>query len=154
MNWLLSWRGLIDIAWLVFLLAMLRHFWQERWFLSEARYWLIVKGRITRLEWSQEGSRLWPKIEYSYQVNERDFLGEYLFLDTSHNTPNSRYARKLAYQVAMAFKKDEEITVFYNPDNPTQSALDVHIPTKLNLIIGLIMFLIIVHLGVIVYRLL
>jgi len=150
---ILSWRSVADMAWLIFLLVMLRHFWLERWVLQEAHYWLLTTGQVTRLEWTQEGHQLWPKIEYTYQVNDRDFLGEYFFLDTAHNNPNSKYARKVAYRAAVAYQKGEAISVYYNPENPQQSALDVHIPYKLNVIIGLLIVLIVSHLGIIAYRL-
>lgn len=153
-NWLLSWHWLLDLLWLIFLLVLLRHFWRDRQSLQQTKFWLITKGRITRFVWTREGHQLWPKIEYTYQVFDRDFIGEYLFLDTSHNNPNSKYARKVAYRAAIAFEKDEEIDIFYNPNNPEQAALDVTMPRKLNLIIILLVLLIIVHLGVVGYHLL
>lgn len=152
-NWLVSSQGFMDILWLSFLLFLLWHFWQERQALKIASHWLITKGRITQFVWAQEEHRLWPKIEYSYQLFDQDFKGEYLFLDTSRNNPASKYARKVAYRAAMAFEHDEEIDIYYNPDNPLQSALDVRIPTKLNVIIGLLLFLLALHLGVVVHRL-
>lgn len=151
-SWLLSWKGIIDLAWLVFLLILLRHFWQDWRLLQSARYWLITKGRISQLVWTKDGEHIWPKIEYIYQIYDQDFYGEYLFLDTSHNNPNSKYARNVAYRAAMAFEKDEEIDIYYNPNNPKQSALDVHMPVKLNVIIVLLIFLILLHLGIVVYH--
>lgn len=152
-HWLISPRGMLDLAWLFFLLFMLWHFWRARQFLAQAKDWLITKGRITVFKWTREGPRVWPKIQYAYQVLDHDFLGEYLFLDTSHNNPNSKYARKVAYRAAMAYENDSEIDVFYNPNNPQQAVLDITIPRKLNLIIILLVFLVILHLAVIVGRL-
>lgn len=148
-NWLRSWHGLLDVAWLVFLLTILRHFWRERQILAQTKFWLITKGRITVFEWTREGPRLWPSIEYTYQVFDKDFYGEYLFLDTSHNNPNSKYARRVAYRAAMAYENDEEIDVFYNPNNPQQAVLDITMPRKLNLIITLLVALIVFHLVVV-----
>lgn len=153
MNWLISGQGFMDIVWLLFLLFLLRHFWQERQALMIASHWLITRGRITQFVWTQDGHHLWPKIEYSYQLFDQEFKGEYLFLDTSRNNPNSKYARKVAYRAAMAFENDEEIDIYYNPDNPLQSALDVRIPTKLNVIIGLLLFLLVLHLVIVAHRL-
>lgn len=150
----MSWRGLLDLAWLFFLLFMLRYFWRNRQFLAQSKDWLITKGRITLFEWTQEGPRLWPKIQYTYQVFDKDFYGEYLFLDTSHNNPNSKYARKIAYRAAMAYEDDVDIDVFYNPNNPQQAVLDITMPRKLNLIIALLLILIILHLVVVVGRML
>lgn len=152
-NWLLSWRGLLDVTWLLFLLILLKHFWSEKRFLARTRFWLITKGRIVLFEWTREGHRFWPKIEYSYQVFDQTFQSKYLFLDTAHNNPNSKYARKVAYRAALAFENDEEIDVFYNPNNPQEAALDITMPRKLTIIIVLLMALILLHLGIIVGRL-
>lgn len=154
MNWLASWQGFMDIIWLFFLLFLLRHFWQERQALMTASHWLITRGRITQFVWTQDEHHLWPKIEYCYQQFDQEFKGEYFFLDTSRNNPHSKYARKVAYRAAMAFEHDEEIDIYYNPDNPLQSALDVRIPTKLNVIIGLLLFLLVLHLVIVAHRLL
>lgn len=150
LSWLISWQGVVDLIWLVFLLAVFIHFWKRRQFLSQASDWLITSARMTQFQWTREGHQLWAKIEYTYQLYDREFVGEYFFLDTSHNNPNSKYARQVAYRAAMAFENDAEIEVYYNPDNPNQSALDVRIPFKLNLIIGLCLFLIVLHLLMIV----
>jgi Protein of unknown function (DUF3592) len=150
----MSWRGLLDVVWLLFLLSMLWYFWRERHILAQTQFWLITKGRITQFEWTGEGYQLWPKIEYTYQVLNQDFRGEYLFLDTSLNNPNSKYARKVAYRAAVAYEKDAEIDVFYNPNDPQQAALDISIPPKLNLIIVLLVVLIILHLVIVIGRLL
>lgn len=152
MGWLVSWQSFMDMVWLLFLLFLLWHFWQERQTLVSASHWLITRGRITQFVWTKEGHHLWPEIEYSYQLFDQEFKGEYFFLDTSRNNPNSKYARKVAYHAAMAFENDEEIEIYYNPDNPLQSALDVRIPTKLNVIIGLVLFLLVLHLVIVAHR--
>lgn len=152
MSWLASWRWILDLGWLVFLLFMLRHFWQDRQVLAQANSWLKTKGRITFCEWSEVGHSIWPKIEYTYEVSEKELVGEYLFLDTAHNNPNSRYARRIAYKVALAFKQNAAIDVYYNPNKPEQSALDIGIPFKLNLILVFICALIVLHLSVIFLR--
>ncbi|PJE18364.1 DUF3592 domain-containing protein [Legionella drozanskii] len=133
---------------------MLRHFWRDRTALAQARSWLITKGRITTFEWTRAGPRLWPRIQYTYQVFDQDFQGEYLFLDTAHNNPNSKYARRVAYKAAVAYEKDAEIDVFYNPNDPNQAALDITLPRKLNLIVALLIALVILHLVVVISRLL
>lgn len=142
---LMSWHGLVNIIGLVFLLLVFRHFWQQWQMLNQARYWLITQGRITQLLWTRDGNNIWPTIEYTYQVYDSDFIGEYFFLDTSHNNPYSKYARAVAYRAAIAFKNNEEIDVFYNPNNPLQSALDVSIPLKLKWILGFLLALIVTH---------
>lgn len=152
MKWLTSWTGLLDILWLLFLFITLTYFWRDRKKLLDTRNWLKTKGNVISCEWTQDGHQIWPKIEYRYQSNEKDYIGEYLFLDTSHNNPNSAYARKIAYKAAMSYEKNQDLDVYYNPIQPEQSALDITIPRKLNVIIGLLIFLILIHLAVILYR--
>ncbi|KTD62474.1 DUF3592 domain-containing protein [Legionella shakespearei] len=154
MNWFNSWRWMLDLTWLALLLVLLRHFWQNRKLLVQSKSWLKVKGHITHCEWTKVGHSVWPKIQYNYEVHDKELTGEYLFLDTSHNNPNSKYARNIAYKAAVAFKENSEIDVYYNPNQPDQSALDVTIPLKLNVILALISALILFHLGFIVFHLL
>lgn len=154
MSWLGIWRWALDLGWLTLLLLLFRHFWQDRQALLKAQSWLMVKGHITACEWTTVGHSVWPKIEYSYQVYDNNLQGEYLFLDTAHNTPNSKYARQVAYKAAVAFKENAAIDVYYNPNHPEQSALDVTMPKKLNVILILIGSLIVVQVGLIAWRLL
>lgn len=153
-NWLLSGRGMVDVIWLVFLFYLLWHFWRDRQLLARTRHWLITKGRITQFEWARVGRQLWPKIQYTYQVFDQEYASEYLFLDTSHNNPTSKYARLVAYRAAVAYEDDVDIDVFYNPNNPKQAALDITIPRKLNVIIALLIALIILHVVVVIVHLL
>ena len=146
---MISGRFVLDVAWLIFLLLMFYHFWQSRKVLIQAQSWLKVKGHISQCEWTRMGHSLWPKIEYSYQVNEKDLVGHYLFLDTLHNNPNSQYSRQLAYKVALAFKEQTEVDIYYNPNQPEQSVLDVTVPRKLNFILVFIVLLMALHFGTI-----
>lgn len=152
MTWQNVWRWMLDIGWLFFLLFLFRHFWRQRKALMQAQSWLKVKGYIIRCEWEDVGHSIWPKIEYTYQVSEKDMVGEYLFLDTAHNNPNSKYSRGIAYKAAVAFNESKEIDVYYNPNHPEQSALDVTMPIKLNIILVLIGLFIILHLGLIAWH--
>src|SRR3990167_5981783 len=111
MEWFLE-KYFLDLVWLIFLLIILKYFLSKFYFLNKARAWFVTKGQIIQLSWTNDNGRLWPKIEYTYQVYERDFIGEYLFLDTSLNTPSSSYARHIAYRAALAYKNNEEIDVF------------------------------------------
>ncbi|MGC1182399.1 DUF3592 domain-containing protein [Legionella sp.] len=154
MTWHGIWRCVLDLGWLTVLFILLRHFWLDRQILLQAQTWLKVKGNITTCKWTQNKHNVWPKIEYSYQVHDQTMIGEYLFLDTAHNNPNSKYARNVAYKAAVAFKENKEIDVYYNPNHPEQSALDVTMPNKLNVILILIGILIIVQIGVMVWHLL
>ncbi len=149
-----SGRWMLDIGWLFVLLILLLHFLRDRKALLQAQSWLKVKGHITRCEWVEQGHSIWPKIEYSYQVHDQTLIGEHLFLDTAHNTPNSKYSRLVAYKAAVAYKENAEIEVYYNPNRPEQSALDVAMPAKLNVILLLIAALLFIHIGIMVFRLL
>ncbi|MCL5272465.1 MAG: DUF3592 domain-containing protein [Gammaproteobacteria bacterium] len=154
MHWINSWRWVLDSGWLLFLLLLFRHFWRDRNALMQSNAWLKVSGHITRCDWTIVGHSIWPKIEYTYQVHDKDLIGEYLFLDTSHNSPHSKYSRLIAYKAAIAFKENSTIDVYYNPNDPEQSALDVTIPRKLNLILILIGLLIAFHIGFIIFLIL
>jgi hypothetical protein len=147
-----SGRWMLDIGWLFILLILFMHFWRDRKVLLNAQSWLITKGHITSCEWVEVGHSIWPKIEYTYQVHEKDLVGEYLFLDTSHNNPHSKYSRLIAYKAAMAFKENSEINIYYNPNHPEESALDVTMPFKLNFIVFVIGILIFIHVGIICFR--
>ncbi|KTD20934.1 Protein of uncharacterised function (DUF3592) [Legionella lansingensis] len=151
---MMAWRWLLDLLWLSFLLILLYHFWRDRQRLKKTRFWFLTKGRITEFLWTREGYTLRPKIEYSYNVFDREYQGEHLFLDTAHNNPNSKHARQVAYRAAVAYEKDEDIDVYYNPSNPQEAVLDITIPSRLNFIIVLLIALVVVHLIVVISRLL
>jgi hypothetical protein len=152
MTWLNVWQWMLDLGWFFFLLILWRHFWRERQMLMQAQSWVQVKGQITAYEWIKLGYSDWPKVEYSYPVQEQEMKGEYLFLDTAHNNPSSRYSRRIAYNVALAFKEGTEIIVYYNPYDPEQSALDVSVPSKLNIILIVIALLMLIHLGLMIWH--
>jgi hypothetical protein len=149
-----SGRWMLDIGWLTVLIILLLHFLRDRKALVQAQSWLKVKGHITSCEWVEQQHSIWPKIEYSYQVYDKDLVGEHLFLDTAHNNPYSKYSRRIAYKAAVAYKENAEIDVYYNPNNPQQSALDVTMPLKLNIILLLIASMLVIHIGIMIFRLL
>lgn len=145
-------QNLLDLAWLLFLLLMFWYFWRGRQLTLKTKSWIKTRGRITRCEWLISGHSMWPKIEYIYQVGETDHTGNYLFLDTVHNEPNSEYARHLAYKVAIAFKENTDIDVYFDPEKPEHAVLDTTVPRKLNLILLFIATLIVLHLAIVVLR--
>ena len=142
----------IDLIWLFFLLILLIYFWRDRLALLKCRHWKIAPGQITRCEWTRDQHRIWPSIEYSYEVDGQSFQGEHLLVDTSHNNPSSASSKKIAYKAAIAYQNRQAIDIFYNPDNPEQSALDISMPRKLTMIILLIGGLIVFHLIYIALR--
>lgn len=151
---MLSWTLLLDLAWLLLLSFLLGYFCSVRRQVVRAREWNKAKARIVHCELVQVGHRLWPKIEYVYQVGQQDYVGERLFFDTYHQNPNTRQARQLAYYVANAYKNDEDIEIYYNPTYPEQAAISVRVPWKLNLIISLITTLIALHITIVVIQIL
>ena len=142
---ILSLQSLLDFGWLVFLILLFFYFWHKRQNIQETIFWVKTKAKVTRCEWTTRANRIWPKIEYIYQVGEQEYMGEDLFYDTSHRTSNDSYARRVAYKAARAFKEDENIEIYYNPDAPEQAALDITIPGKLNFILILIVGWIVLH---------
>lgn len=144
----------LDLGWLLLLSFLLGYFWYVRRQAVRAREWNKAKARIVRCELIREGPRLWPKIEYIYNVDQQDYVGEHLFFDTSHQNPNSLQARQLAYYVANAYKNDEDIEIYYNPNHPEQAVISIRVPWKLNLIISLITTLIALHITIIVIQIL
>ena len=149
---LLSWQSLIDLFWLLFLLVVLLHFWKKRQLLVAARSWQNTRGRIHQLEWTEENGSLWLEVTYTYQLFDQEYLGDCIFLDEASNRTNNAYTRNIAYQIVMAFKNQEEIDVYYDPDNPMESALDVHIPRSLHWIIGMLLVFLALHLLLIIYH--
>ena len=146
----LAWKIYLDLGWLFLLSLLLMYFWYTRRQAVKAQNtWHKTKAQIIRCEWAKQGPRLWPKIQYRYQVDGQDYLSEHLFFDTRHQSPNSQRARQLAYYVANAFKNNEEIEIYYNPEKPEQAVINIRIPWKLNLIISLLAALIALHLAII-----
>tara|TARA_Y100000588_G_C14199112_1_gene901634 strand:- start:803 stop:1243 length:441 start_codon:yes stop_codon:yes gene_type:complete len=143
---------IIDIIWLAFLTGLLVYFFSVRLKAKRALKWHKTTAYITVCDWRYEGRIIWPKVQYSYYVDGREYKGENLFMDTSHNTPHSRYARNVAYKVAKAYKNNEALMIYYHPDKPDVSAIDVEVPTKINVILLFISGLILLHLGVLVFR--
>lgn len=154
MQFLFSVRGVSDLIWLGFLIILLIYFWRKRQEAKQTLNWVKTTGRIIQCEFTQDGHRIWPKLEYSYMVNEQEYTAEHLFPDTFHNNPDSKYARKIAYNAAIAWKQQQEITVYYDPFYPQRAALDVHVPVKLTVVVLLISLLLAVHLTTMLYSLL
>jgi hypothetical protein len=88
---------------------------------------------------------LWPNIEYVYQVGDQDFTGDRLFSDTVHHVPTSAHVRQLEYRIANAFKENETIDVYYNPNHYEEAVLDTTIPRKLHVILLVVAMLIVAH---------
>lgn len=147
-----SMQNMLDISWLIFLIVLFIYFWRARQITRETRLWFKTQGRITQCELTTYEHSVWPKIEYVYKVDNQEFKSEAMFLDITHINFHSAHARAVAYRVVNAYKQNDTIDVYYNPDSPGQAVLDITIPWKLNLILSLIGGLLVLHVGVVIYR--
>lgn len=129
---------MFDFLWLSFLFFLLFYFYKRLRILNKSQSWFVTKGKIIELEWIDKINYMWPKIKYTYEVNDESFTGEHLLLDSTWTTPYSKASRRIAYKAAMAYKNQEEIDIYYNPFDPSQSALDVRLPRKLRIIVYLL----------------
>ena len=137
---------ILDVLWLLICVVFLV-FFIHQWRLSRhIAKWPSTTGHIIKLTWHQDKERLWPEIEYMYSLNGYEYIGHDLFKDTRLNTINSKRARELAYKVAVAHKNHQEIDVYYNPDYPEDSALEVGIPKKIYVIMILLSGFLLFHL--------
>lgn len=128
------------------------HFWRVRQMTRETKLWFKTQGYITECELVTYEHSLWPKIEYVYKVDDQEFTGDVLFLDIAHINLHSAHARDVAYSAANAYKQNDPIDVYYNPENPEQAVLDTTIPWKLNLILGFIIGLLLLHVVILLNR--
>ena len=147
------WQFVLDCFWLLFLFMVLKTYliaWLES---KQTQNWVKTTGWITHWDLIRDEKRLWPEIEYVYEVNGEEYTGHHLFPDTEHNSPVSHYARGIAYKAAMSFEKNQAIEIYYDPFFPKRSALDIRIPKKIYIVLALLLLLILFHAGFMAYRL-
>lgn len=145
-------QTVLDVGWLVFLLFVFKQFWASRQQTFHTQQWIKTKGRITVCEWVTVQHTAWPKVEYVYQVGDRDFTSDCVCLDTVHQSPTSAHMRRLAYQIAKAYQENEPIDVYYNPSHSEQSVLDTTIPPKLRFILWNLSILIVTQVIIMILR--
>ncbi len=148
----ISGQTMLDLGWLLFLIVLFAYFWRARKSTVQTKLWFKTQGRITYCELVPYEESVWPKIEYVYQVGDQEFTGEIFFLDMAHNNLHSAHARGLAYRLVSAYKAEEAIDVYYNPGNHEQAVLDTTIPWKLNMILGVIAALLLLHVAIVTSR--
>jgi len=129
-----------NIGWLVLLVLLFGYFFSQYWQLRALRRWRKVEGHVTHFSLQEQDGRLWPDIEYSYSVDSKTYHNDHFFSDNAQHALYSRYARKLAHRIALAYKNDEDIWVYYDPKDPEQAVLDRRIPPKLFGIIAVVLF--------------
>jgi hypothetical protein len=114
----------------------------------EAKQWSSVEGEVmeTTVEkyqysnsegGSSTGYR--PRIIYGYRVNGREYVGERLNFGSGVHSS----IKGLADNKAKQYPTGSKVTVYYNPKDPDDAALERTTPaTRLLYIIGLVMLVI------------
>lgn len=149
---IMSSRTIIDLIWLIFISGLFIYFLREYFTLKSYKNWSKTKAQVIKIQWHHHKNILWPKVEYLYHVGGYEYIGEHLFPDTFHNAPTSKYSRQIAYNTAKAYKDYKEIEIFFNPEQPEQSAIDVKIPRKVIFILFFLGFLIALHITIFLFR--
>lgn len=147
-----TWQTVLDIAWLIFLLLVLRYFGHQRRIHFSTKTWQQTKGRIIQCEWEIQGATKEPRIAFLFRVNAKDLFGDQLFFPPTQQYLSTAELRKGLYQVAAAYQSEQELTVYYDPNKPEHAALHVKCPVKLRLILVSITFFVIFHLGMMIAR--
>ncbi|KTC73919.1 hypothetical protein Lbir_0975 [Legionella birminghamensis] len=148
----MAWQGFIDLIWMIVLLFMLGYFLKYRAQFKWLQTWPWVDGHISEFSWIKRNHFLWADIQYTYQVDGVSYSNNRLFVEQRFRSPKSAYARRIAYQIAVAYEKGEAITVFYNPDSPGQSVLDTRVPLKLTVILLFLSVFLVIHLASVLFR--
>lgn len=142
----------MDLFWLFFLLGTLSFFLNQYRRLRKKSGWPITPGAITEFLWTKREGRLWADIEYQYDVDGQTYFSHSLVPESIYYSPHAYSIRKLVYQLALAYEKQEPIAVIYNANNPVEAYLNVRIPAKLKGIILLNCLLLLVHGSMILLR--
>jgi len=141
-----------NIIWLCFLGLTLGFFYLKLYLLKQRQHWPSIQGQIIQLHWETKGQQIWPQLVYIYEVNNQNYSGDALFLNANLYSIYSQPSRETAYKAAMAFKNKEPITVFYNPNQPSQSTLTTHTPPKIKKIIIVLTVIFFLHVTFMFYR--
>lgn len=142
---------LISLVWIFLLLVLFAFFLIQYWNLKKIAGWPTTEGKITHFDMQEENQTFWPQIAYQYEVNGITHESHLFFPDTTHHTPQTRAAKKVAYQTAQAYLNDRPIPVHYNPSAPEQAVLDVKIPKKLIAILLILIGLILTEIILVIF---
>jgi len=116
-------------------LPMLGIFGGIGWFLNKkskeakalreaAKYWASTTGTIvtSRVEVSGgDHTTVSPHIVFQYNVYERDYSGSQIKAGDAHW---ASYTSRAAYDMVDKYPVGADVTVYYDPENPEQSALE------------------------------
>lgn len=153
-NHVISWVLLLDITWLILLTLILRNFLIDIRTLRTVSQWPQTQGKVESMELVETEGSYWPKLCYQYQVNDVEYSGKNIFLDSILNAPHKAYSKRVAHDIAKAYQQDEEVTVYYDPQHAELSVLNTRVPPKLYVIASILGLLIAGHLGFIAYKVL
>ncbi len=83
-----------------------------------------TKGEITRASVRSEGRDQVPEVKYNYTVKGQTYEG------SNHYTASSYRDAKLASREANRYKVGQAVTIFYDAQTPSRSALSREIPLQ------------------------
>lgn len=121
----------ISLLWLSFLIVVFIFFFNQYRQLKKIAEWPVTEGKVVQFTIEEQNKTYWPSIAYQYQVNGQIHESAHFFADTTHSTPQTPRAKRVAYDTAQAYLKEQPVVVHYNPYAPEQAVLDVKVPTKL-----------------------
>ncbi len=103
---------------------------QATWRKAEGR---IVGTRLDATEHPRTGARLFgAHISYEYQVGGRTYHGHRI-------NPDYIYTNREAFhrEILRRYQEGKQVTVYYNPRNPTEAYLELGIPKLLLVLVAL-----------------
>ncbi len=106
----------------------------------QSQSWPVVKGIITetnvRSHEHDETVRYVPVVRYAYEVNGQRYEGKKIAFGSEMEFPS----RHKAEDYLAEYPVDAEVSVFYNPDAPSEAVLkQVALKTTVGLVIGIIL---------------
>lgn len=106
---------------------------------SEVRKWQSVEGVV--LEAEVAGKRGFvPKVKYEYSVDGKTYADEKELFSPQFGGKDTR--RQSSQKIIADYEKGGRITVYYNPANPAESAVELGVTwaTFIKLGVGLLLF--------------
>lgn len=90
---------------------------------SATRSWPTATGRVLASKVSQKNNDVkygsTPDVTYAYEIDGKKYKGK-----TILRGGISSRGRKYSTQVVARYPKDAEVTVYYNPQNPSETCLE------------------------------
>ena len=143
---------LLDIIWLLFLIAMFVLALKKRANMRFFKGWQQTQAQIIKLKHTKSNNVIKPTVEYMYHVQGYDYIGDQLFPEDFKRLPGSRHYRKVAYQLATAFNNNQEISIWYDESQPEDSAVDIQAPIHNTVLLVLISTLVLAEIALLLHR--